>query len=1412
MKIVLIFKKLQEGEKIMSRSIRNKIIALSISGTTILTGLPVTSFAEEANILPIVNEENTDRQQEGETSEILEQQESEETLPEAEEQEENGEQVDQNTDVLEEENSVTEPETIEEEENNVTEPETIEEEEQPSIEQEEVSDSASEKIEVPEISIDFEPAEYSLENCIAQSGVRVSARRLFRLNRTDYTNFKSQIESDPNALAAYNKMVEVWVNADTITGEKIKIIEATEKLDDYLTHANGVRTGQDEEKIDQYLTEMSYSAVKALGAFLADYPEVAWLDIPRISMSGSVPALSYSQAINENDEIKFVYTYDVTNAYKAFYNNYNEVNSVRNSLKTAVEEIAELSAIKDAESTQAKVKAINDYIVKIVNYNSDAGADLNTNPSTSAYCNAWTAVGAYVNGTVTPTSGSTNGKIVCEGYAKAFKLVCDNVGIPCILVSGEAFNDPSNPLQKGPHMWNYVKMDDAWYLVDVTWNDANNNETSTDEYLLVGSDESADHVPGNSLGISLATYTPEFTFPTLSGSKYVAPTQAELNEAAVSAAKTTVEAATFAAMQADVGTEEAAKTAVENKLSSLSLGEGISTVVTKVSYTGAVAGTKESASGTNGSYSFTVALTKGSGADQATVTTTTLTMPITATAYVETEKDRNEAAVSAAKTTVKNATFAATQATAVNETAAKTVVEGIVNGLSLGEGVTATVTTKDFTAAIAGTSGNVAGTNGSYKFTVTVKKGTGADEATATTEELTMPITATAYAETEKDRNEVAVSAAKTTVKNATFAATQATAVNETAAKTVVEGIVNGLSLGEGVTATVTTKDFTAAIAGTSGNVAGTNGSYKFTVTVKKGTGADEATATTEELTMPITATAYVQSEQEKNQAIVNTAKQQVEAATYTTTLGQAQTEIAAKEAVNDILSGLSLATNVDVIGVEFTGAVAGTKENTKGTDGSYTFKVALSKGSGVDQVNMFTEVLTLKIVTTAYTATEKDKNEADVYSAKSLVEGMTFTATQTKASTEAAAKQFIEDKLKGMNLGKDINVSVSHIAFVAAQAGTKDNTKGTEGSYTFKVVISKGTGANEVSDMTREIKMQISATQYAAPSSSSSSSSSSPSSSSSSKSTNSTSNKETEPAKIEKTDTSNLIKAEGNQSVKISNDQVSELVAENKPIIIKNDKVEVKMSNKVLDQVLQQSAERKEVSVKLETMTQEKVTAIEEKLTKDGQFTAVNSSNAWISLQTKAASTTSTNTLSQSIAASFKEPVVLTVKLDNVKNVPANKLTLVKYVENEKGETKVVKLGGNFDPQTNSFSGYITDDGNYGVMAAKELKQIQLQIGSNESNIDGSSYRSDVAPQIIDNVTVVPIRFIAESLGANVKWDSIKKQAVITLDGKTVVVGKEEGSINLNGRILVPLRYISENLDANVLWIPEGKQIQIVK
>lgn len=74
-----------------------------------------------------------------------------------------------------------------------------------------------------------------------------------------------------------------------------------------------------------------------------------------------------------------------------------------------------------------------------------------------------------------PYGGLVDRMAVCLGYAASFQLLCDLAGVECITVVGAAFEND------GDHAWNMVRLDGAWYCVDVTW-DANGREQLGDRY------------------------------------------------------------------------------------------------------------------------------------------------------------------------------------------------------------------------------------------------------------------------------------------------------------------------------------------------------------------------------------------------------------------------------------------------------------------------------------------------------------------------------------------------------------------------------------------------------------------------------------------------------------------------------------------------------------------------------------------------------------------------------------------------------------------------------------------------------------------------------------------------------------------------------------------------------------------
>ena len=102
------------------------------------------------------------------------------------------------------------------------------------------------------------------------------------------------------------------------------------------------------------------------------------------------------------------------------------------------------NAVSGYSSDEQKVKALHDLIVEKVEYNNDiysASFDENTAYSQSAY------------------SVFCTDKTVCAGYAQAFEMMCNSIGVDCIAVTSD------------DHEWNKVRLNDSWFNVDCTWAD-----------------------------------------------------------------------------------------------------------------------------------------------------------------------------------------------------------------------------------------------------------------------------------------------------------------------------------------------------------------------------------------------------------------------------------------------------------------------------------------------------------------------------------------------------------------------------------------------------------------------------------------------------------------------------------------------------------------------------------------------------------------------------------------------------------------------------------------------------------------------------------------------------------------------------------------------------------------------------
>ncbi len=120
---------------------------------------------------------------------------------------------------------------------------------------------------------------------------------------------------------------------------------------------------------------------------------------------------------------------------------------------------------------------------------------------------------------------------------------------------------------------------------------------------------------------------------------------------------------------------------------------------------------------------------------------------------------------------------------------------------------------------------------------------------------------------------------------------------------------------------------------------------------------------------------------------------------------------------------------------------------------------------------------------------------------------------------------------------------------------------------------------------------------------------------------------------------------------------------------------------------------------------------------------------------------------------------------------------------------------------------------------AAEKSKAIKLQIGSRIVNVDNEAVIYDAAPVIRNDRTLVPIRIVTETLGGKVDWNGVTKEVTLNIDGKEIkmTIGKTlekygVAPVIVDGRTFVPVRFVADELGATVAWDDATKTVTITK
>lgn len=145
--------------------------------------------------------------------------------------------------------------------------------------------------------------------------------------------------------------------------------------------------------------------------------------------------------------------------------------------------------INDHQSDYDKVRSLHDYLKSNLEY--DTVAASSHRPNERNIAEAHNIIGALLKR-----------KCVCEGFAKAFKFLCDKIDLECWVVSGKG----SSSIGAGPHAWNIVKINGYYHHVDVTWDNQYSDSSSMPNYC-----------PECDTALSGDTASRQYAFPVIGG-------------------------------------------------------------------------------------------------------------------------------------------------------------------------------------------------------------------------------------------------------------------------------------------------------------------------------------------------------------------------------------------------------------------------------------------------------------------------------------------------------------------------------------------------------------------------------------------------------------------------------------------------------------------------------------------------------------------------------------------------------------------------------------------------------------------------------------------------------------------------------------------------------------------------------
>ena len=178
------------------------------------------------------------------------------------------------------------------------------------------------------------------------------------------------------------------------------------------------------------------AAKNAIYALTYDYPIYFWL-------TNGYTTEYHDRDGTRNDDLKFIFS------YYSYWNYTMSPEKYINELNAEVDKVAALAMQYETPVDQAIF--VHDYLIKNAEYDHDTLAEAKKTMHAASCEYIYSAYGCLVNK-----------KTVCSGYAEAFQLIMNKLGVNTTVVIGDA---------GGPHQWNMIELEGESYYIDITWDD-----------------------------------------------------------------------------------------------------------------------------------------------------------------------------------------------------------------------------------------------------------------------------------------------------------------------------------------------------------------------------------------------------------------------------------------------------------------------------------------------------------------------------------------------------------------------------------------------------------------------------------------------------------------------------------------------------------------------------------------------------------------------------------------------------------------------------------------------------------------------------------------------------------------------------------------------------------------------------